>query len=165
MRAETGYALLLTLVVVGMGFALYATYETYVPSARAACAVSAFFSCAKVDTSGHTSLLGIPDWSIGVAGFVVLLILGALAFRTWHRPYLQAFALVSALGLLLSLYLGYIELAIIQGLCPVCLGTYLFNAGALLTALYLLRQSRPAASETARKPSAPAASGGDAPPS
>ena len=157
MQAQTGYALLMTFVLIGFGFALFATYETFVPSAEAVCSVNAFISCAKVDNSGHTSTLGIPDWSIGVAGYAVLLILGIRAFRSWNRNHLLAFTAVSAAGALVSLYLAYIELAVIQGLCPVCLGTYLFNAAALLTALYLLRLGRSGADDHGSRTPADAA--------
>jgi uncharacterized membrane protein len=142
MRAETAYALLVTFVIVGFAFALYATFETYDTAAQQTCSPTPYISCAKIDSSGQTSTLGIPDWSFGVAGYVALLILGLATYRTWDRNYLLAFAIVSGLGALLSLYLGYIELAVNQGICPICLGAYLSNAAALITALYLLRLSR-----------------------
>lgn len=139
MRAETAYALLIVLIFAGFAFAAFATYETFDPSAQQVCSISPYLSCAKIDNSGHTSTLGVPDWAIGVAGYLVLIVLGLLAARTWKREHLRWLTAVSLLGVLVSVYLAYIELVIIQGLCPVCLGTYLCNAGVLAMGLYLLR--------------------------
>lgn len=139
MRAETAYALLLVLIFAGFAFAAYATYETFNPAAQQACSISPYLSCSKVDNSGHTSTLGVPDWAIGVAGYLVLIVLGLLVAHTWKREYLKLLTAVSLLGALVSLYLAYVELVIIQGLCPVCLSTYLCNAGVLAMCVYLLR--------------------------
>jgi uncharacterized membrane protein len=142
MKAETAHAAVLLFVVAGLGLAVFATLETYYPPLQTACSVSAFFSCSKVDTSGHTTLLGIPDWAIGVGGFVVLLGLDIPLYRTWRRDLLKGVVAVSALGLVVSAYLAYVELAVIQALCPICFSTYVADALVFGLSFWLLRSGR-----------------------
>jgi uncharacterized membrane protein len=139
MRAETAYSLLMVVLFAGLGFSLFAWYETVNPAAQSVCSISKWISCSKIDHSGHTTILGIPDYAIGIAGYLVMIALGILAFRTYEQRYLRATTVVSGLGVALSAYLAYLELIVIQGLCPICLGAYLCNVGAFLVLLYLVR--------------------------
>ncbi len=139
MRADTAYSLAILLLVAGLAFSAYAWYETVNVSAQGVCSISSYVSCGKIDNSGHTTTFGIPDWAIGVAGYVVMLALGILAFRTYKRRYLEAVTVVSGLGLALSVYFAYLELIVIQGLCIICLGAYLCNLAAFLLLVYLVR--------------------------
>jgi uncharacterized membrane protein len=152
MRAETLHALLLLSIIVGLGFALFAYAESVDPALRTACSVDAFFSCSKIDTSGMTTTLGIQDYSWGIAGFVILLAFDVPLFRTWRRDLLTAVLGVSAIGVALSLYLGYLELVVIQGLCPICLGAYLSNAVAFGCAFALWWIGRGSAGTKAAPP-------------
>jgi uncharacterized membrane protein len=142
-KAESVHAALLLVVIAGLGLSAFATAETYLPSLQNGCSISPFFSCTAVDRSGHTTTLGVPDWAIGLAGFVVLLALEIPLYRTWRRDLLKAVVLVSALGLAVSAYLGYVELAVIHALCPVCFSTYLADAAVFGLSLWLLASSRP----------------------
>jgi len=150
MRAETLHALLLLSIIVGLGFAVFAYAESVDPALRSSCTVNPFFSCSKIDNSGMTTTLGIQDYAWGIGGFVILLALDIPLFRTWRRDLLTAIVGVSAIGVGLSLYLGYLELAVIQGLCPICLGAYLSDAVAFGSAFRLWWIGRKnAAAETA----------------
>ncbi|HEY6238413.1 MAG TPA: vitamin K epoxide reductase family protein [Thermoplasmata archaeon] len=142
MRAETTHAVILLAIVAGLGFALFAAYETVFPAAEGFCSVSPFFSCAAVDQSSHTTTLGVQDWAWGIAGFALLLALDVPLYRTWKRSWLVALTLASLAGALFSVYLAYVELGIIGALCPVCLGAYLCNAVVLGFALVLVRKAR-----------------------
>jgi uncharacterized membrane protein len=139
MRAETAYSLVIVLLLAGLAFSTYAWYETVNPAARGVCSFGSYFSCAKIDTSGDTTTLGLPDWGIGVAGYVVMLFLGILAYSTYKRPHLLAVTAVSGLGVAISAYFAYIELVIIQGICVICLGAYLCNLAAFLLLVFLVR--------------------------
>ncbi|MCI4363115.1 MAG: vitamin K epoxide reductase family protein [Thermoplasmata archaeon] len=133
------HRLLLVSILAGIGFSLYATAEVLDPALQSSCSVSAFFSCGAVDQSGHTSIGPLPDWSIGLGGFLVLLALDLPLLATFDARLLGAVLLLSGVGLGVSLYLGYVELDIIHALCPICLGAYLSNASILLLALLLTR--------------------------
>ena len=141
MRAESVHAALLIVVIVGLGLAVFAAVESIFPAAEGFCSVNSYVSCAKVDSSGHTTTLGIQDWAIGIAGFVLLLVIDIPLYRTWRPDLLKALVGLSALGVVVSAYFAYVELAIIQALCLVCFSTYLANGAVLVLSLYLLRTS------------------------
>ena len=141
MRAESLHAALLIVVIAGLGLSLYATYETFTPSAQAGCTINSKISCATVDQSGHTTTFGIPDWAIGVAGFALLLVLDVALYATWRPELLKAVVLVSGLGLVAAAYLLYVEVVVIGGLCPVCFSTYVVDGAAFGLSLQLWRLS------------------------
>ncbi|MCI4345773.1 MAG: vitamin K epoxide reductase family protein [Thermoplasmata archaeon] len=136
------HRLLLVGILAGIGFSLYATAEVLDPALQSSCSVSAFFSCGAVDQSGHTSIGPVPDWSVGLGGFLFLLALDLPLLATFNPRLLGAVMLVSGAGLAVSLYLGYVELDIIHALCPICLGAYLSNAFVFLTATVLVALRR-----------------------
>jgi uncharacterized membrane protein len=141
MRAESAHAALLVVIVAGLALAGFATYETFVPAAAGICSINQFVSCSAVDKSGHTSTLGVPDWAVGLGGFLVLLGLDVPLYRTWRRDLLKAVVVVSGLGLVASAYFAYVELAVIGALCPVCFSTYVADAAAFALSFWLLRSS------------------------
>jgi uncharacterized membrane protein len=149
MRAETAYALVIVLLLAGLSFATFSWAETVDPALQRTCSFSSFWNCGKIDNSGHTTTLGIPDWGIGIAGYVAMLALAFLSYRTFKREHLLILTTVSGLGLALSGYLAYLELVVIQAVCPICLGAYLCNLAAFLVLVYLVRltggRSEPAA--------------------
>jgi len=139
MKAETVHQLLLMGILIGLAFAVYAAIESVVPALQHSCSVNAYVSCGKIDSSGHTTTLGIQDYVWGIGGYLVLFALDVPLYRTWKREWLQAVTLLSGLGALLSIYFAYVELDVIQGLCPVCLGAYLSNVLVFGCAAYLMR--------------------------
>jgi uncharacterized membrane protein len=138
-RAETVHQLLLLGIILGLAFSLYAGYESTHPAAQGTCTLNGYVSCAKIDTSGHTTTLGIEDWLWGAGGFVLLLLLDIPLYRTWKREWLLPLTALSTVGVLLSLYFAYLEFAVIQGLCIICLGAYLSNVLVFGCAAYLMR--------------------------
>ena len=157
--AETLYALLLVLLLGGLAASLYAAYEVVNPAAAAVCSTSGYVSCSKVQSSGDTQVLGVPDWAVGVGGYVVMLLVGVLAYRTFDRRYLSLLLGLSGIGLLFSLFFVYEETVVIQALCPVCSTAHALNVGVLIVALTLWRMGRPAedgpGSPGTGRPSAP----------
>lgn len=142
MKAESVHAALLLLVIAGLGLATFAALETVIPALQNSCSVSQFFSCHAVDASGHTTILMVQDWAIGIAGFVVLLALEIPLFRTWRRDLLTGVLAVSGLGVVVAVYLGYVELDIIHALCPICFSTYVVDGLVFLLSLWLFLAGR-----------------------
>lgn len=141
-RAETAHALVLLALVAGLGLSVYAGYETVNPALQGSCSFTAYFSCAKIDTSGHTTTFGVEDYVWGIAGFVVMLALDIPLYRSWDRRLLEGLTVLSGLGAALSVYFAYVELAVIQGVCVICLGAYLANVVVLAFLLVLVRMGR-----------------------
>jgi uncharacterized membrane protein len=141
MRAESVHAALLIVVIAGLGLAVFSAIESLDPAFQGVCSFSVFFSCAAVDSSGHTTTFGVQDYAIGIAGFVLLLAVDIPLFRTWRRDLLKAMVGLSALGLGIAAYFAYVELAIIHAFCFVCFSTYVADAVVLILSLLLLRSS------------------------
>jgi len=139
MRSETLHAILPLVIVAGLAFSLFAAAETLDPALRGFCSVSPFFSCAKVDTSSHTSTLGIPDYLWGIGGFALMFGLDVQVYRLGRGRWLDALTALSGLGVLLSIYFASIELFLINAFCLVCFASYLCNVGTFVTALLLRR--------------------------
>ncbi len=136
----------LVYLAAGLGLiaSVYAGLESVEAGLRSSCTVNAFFSCSAVDASGRTSTLGIPDAAIGIAGFLAILVVAALAER--HRRdlrYHQGLLALTTGGVLFASYFAYVELAEIHALCPVCATAYAFGVLAWAGAIWLtLRVSR-----------------------
>lgn len=141
MRAATVHALVLLGACAGLVAAVYAGYESTHPALQGSCTITAFFSCAAVDQSGYTTVLGIQDYWVGIGGFLLLLALDIPLYRTWKRPWLLAVTGVSLLGLGFAAYFAYVELALIHAFCLVCFASYVADAVVAAGALYLVRSS------------------------
>ncbi|MCI4321875.1 MAG: hypothetical protein L3K05_06180 [Thermoplasmata archaeon] len=142
MRAESAHAALLVVIIVGLGLAVFSAVESLDPWFQGACYVNKVISCGAVDSSGHTTTLHVQDYTIGIAGFLLLLVVDIPLYRTWRLDLLRALVGLSALGLAVGAYFAYVELAIIHALCPVCFSTYVADAAVLVLSFYLLRTSR-----------------------
>jgi uncharacterized membrane protein len=137
--AKVVHRLLLLLILIGLAFSLYATLETLDPALQATCTVNSYLSCQAVDSSSFTHTGPIPDWAIGVGGFLLLLLLDLALLRTYEARWLNAVTVVAALGVVTAIYLGSIELFLIKAICPICLGAYLSGVAVLLVAIWLRR--------------------------
>ena len=141
MRSETLHAILPLAIVAGLALSLFAAAESLDKALQGFCSVNGYVSCSKVDQSAYTTTFGIPDYLFGIGGFVVLFALDVQVFRLGRGRWLDALILVSALGVLFSVYFGYLELGVIKALCLVCFGTYLANVATFVTAILLRRPS------------------------
>jgi uncharacterized membrane protein len=141
MRSETLHAILPLTIVAGLAFSLFSAAESIFPWLQGACSVNSYVSCQKVDASAFTTTFGIQDYLIGIGGFALLFVLDIQVYRLGRGRWLDALAVVSLVGLLFSVYFGYIELVKIGALCIVCFGSYLSNVGTFVTAILLRRPS------------------------
>jgi uncharacterized membrane protein len=162
-RAENLHALVLVALVLGLGASAFAAYESTHPSATSVCSVNSYVSCAKVDQSGQTTTLGVPDWAIGIGGYVAMLALDIPLIRTWRRDLLNGLTLLSLGGVGVSVYFAYVELVRIAALCPVCWSAYLCNLAAFgaLLALWVAGRSDPGAAPEADAGGSASAPSGD----
>jgi uncharacterized membrane protein len=141
MRSETLHAILPLAIVAGLAFSVFAAAESLDPALQGVCSISSFVSCHKIDVSHYTTTLGIPDYDLGIAGFVVLFALDIQVYRLGRGRWLDALTVVSVIGLGFSVYLAYLELVKIGALCLICFGAYLSNVATLATAAWLRRPS------------------------
>ena len=140
----------------GLIVSIYTYLETIQASLQKYCTINSYVSCGAVANSGKTTVLGIPDSFIGIGGFVLVLIVAALAERR-RRDLLwpEVLVLLTTVGVAFSLYFLYVELAEIQALCPVCLTAWVFGWIAWVASIALFRKVRAKArARAAEKPSA-----------
>jgi len=109
----------------GVIVSIFAALETYDASLRAVCSINAFLSCSKVDTSGLTSTLGVPDYLWGIGGFIVIFLVAAIAeARPRDKRWEYLLLLITTAGIGMAAYFLYVELALIGALCVVCAASY-----------------------------------------
>ena len=140
-----GDLLLLATVLAGFGVitSAYLTWQWYEAATSSWCDLNQVFSCTKVRESPYAAVAGIPTATVGVAGFAILLVLGALEFRGTERlgpwavdRWLLAFA---ALGSAIGVGLTLIEVFVIQAICILCVIGFALSAGILILAAALVR--------------------------
>jgi len=132
----------------GLILSLFATAEAYDTSLSGLCSVNSYVSCGAVLSSGLTTLLGVPDFAWGLGGFVLILVVAALAERNRRDPrWTYALLAVTTLGVAVALTLLYVELALIHAICPVCAAAYLMGGVSWVGAVAVVFRLR----ERARK--------------
>ena len=95
-------------------------------------------ACEQVQTSRYAELFGIPVAFYGVVGYAALLAVALLGLRPRflaERRVTLALALLSSAGLLLTLYLTYLELFVIHAICRWCVGSALIIVAIFVLAL------------------------------
>jgi uncharacterized membrane protein len=99
--------------------------------------------CSVVNSSSYSEVSGIPVALIGVGGYLVILALLLFEKRT-NFLILNGTMLVfglSLVGFLFTLYLIYVELALIHALCPFCVTSQItMTILFILSVIRLVRQ-------------------------
>jgi uncharacterized membrane protein len=137
------HRLTLLCLFVGLCFSLFSTAETYDPALQSSCSVNALFSCHNVDVSDWSHLGPIPDWSIGIGGFLLMFIAEGRIVQRYEPSRVHLLLLLSLGGVAVSIFLGSVEVFIIKSVCPICLGAYLSNVAVLGCVLTMERKKPP----------------------
>src|SRR5258708_22089556 len=99
--------------------------------------------CSKVNSSVYAEIYGIPVAVVGVGGYFAL---AALLFLEDRSKFLQQDGTLIIFGLaliafLFTLYLIYVEVALIKALCPFCLTSQVtMTIFFILSIIRLVRQ-------------------------
>jgi uncharacterized membrane protein len=122
----------------GLGL-IDAIYLTYVKYIGASIACSGLGDCAAVNNSAYSQLAGIPIALIGALGYLTLLglLLAEERWPVWDENFHYLQFGIALIGALYSVYLSYIEIAILRAVCPFCA----FSA-AMMVALFILSSIR-----------------------
>jgi uncharacterized membrane protein len=124
------------LCVIGLGVA---GYLTFVETQNVSAVCGPIGDCNSVQSSPYAKLFGfLPVGVLGLVGYVA--IIAAWAWGRWGKGILAVYApallLAMALfGVLFSLYLTYIELAVILAVCIWCLTSAVLMALVLILAV------------------------------
>ena len=122
-------AAMAALALAGLGVATYLTVVHY-SGGEPVCAVG--HGCVTVQESEYAELAGVPVALIGLIGYVA--ILASLALRGDTGRLVRV--AMTAGGFAFSVYLTYLELFVIDAICPWCVGSAVIMAALLVLAAY-----------------------------
>jgi uncharacterized membrane protein len=127
--------------LMGIGIAIY-TVNEYLTQNFTSCNINSQVSCGGVFQSGHTSLLGIPFYVMGLVWFPAVFAIGLFTSRLGKKAVNSQILLpVLMVGNVFTAYLWYLELAVIHIICPLCVSLYAVNyALTLIVLLQFLRE-------------------------
>ncbi len=91
--------------------------------------------CSEVNGSRYSEINGIPVAVLGVVGYAAILALLLLEgrFSFLQQNGMMAFFGISLMGFLFTLYLIYVEVALIKAYCPFCL-----TSQAVMTIIFII---------------------------
>jgi len=126
------YRISMILVVIGLAVSIYMTiYKA--TSNDALCLGSG--DCSTVNASRYSEVYGIPVASVGIAGYLAILLVQWFErrdkFFEKNGPIL-IFGMALT-GFLFTVYLIYVEFAILKALCPFCL-----TSQAAMTIIFII---------------------------
>jgi uncharacterized membrane protein len=131
----------IALAVIGLLVSIYMTIYK-VTSNEAMCVGSS--GCSEVNSSRYSEVNGIPVAVLGVVGYAAIL---ALLFLEQRPGFFQEngtmmFFGISLVGFLFTLYLIYVEVALIKAYCPFCLTSQaVMSIIFIISVVRLIRQS------------------------
>lgn len=132
--------LLLVCIFAGLALSAFAALEASIPPLQGACTVNAVISCQAVNESVYSRIGPIPIWALGLGGFILLLALAILFLRTRQGRWLSAIWIVAGFGLIVSVALVIVEVALIHAVCPVCLASYVADLAVFMVAWRMRRK-------------------------
>jgi uncharacterized membrane protein len=132
------------LALAGLGIAAYLTYARYAHAALA-CTTG---GCETVQSSEYATLAGIPVPVLGLAGYAAIL---ATAFVRGELGALAGLALALG-GFAFSIYLVYVQWAIIEAFCVWCLASDVVMLLLVVVSLLRVRATARAAALSAGSP-------------
>ena len=122
----------IALTIIGLLVSIYMTIYK-VTSNEAMCIGSS--GCSEVNASRYSEINGIPVAVLGVIGYASILALlfleNRLSFFQENGP--MIFFGVSLIGFLFTVYLIYLEIALIKAYCPFCL-----TSQAVMTIIFII---------------------------
>ena len=134
------YRISVVLVVIGLAVSIYMTIYK-VTSNDAMCLGSG--DCSAVNASRYSEVYGIPVGSIGVAGYFAILMVHWFERRDKffeNNGPMLIFGMALT-GFLFTLYLIYIEFAVLNAICPFCLTSQIsMTIIFIISVIRLIRQ-------------------------
>jgi uncharacterized membrane protein len=121
-----------------------ALYLTWIKIAGGKAACAGVGDCEAVNASADSEIAGMP---VAALGATMYLLIGVLIWLEAHRPALTEWAQLAVfgltlLGLVFSGWLTYVEIEILQEICPYCIvSAVLVGAIFLLSVIGLLHES------------------------
>jgi uncharacterized membrane protein len=109
--------------IVGAAVAGLALWHHYGHDSSSFCNINATFDCDVVNRSSYSRIAGVPVALAGLLSYLLMLGLAGFQQRKPETPALLLF--LSASGFVFSLYLTYVEAAVLRTWCILCLTSLL----------------------------------------
>ena len=121
--------------LVGLALSVYLTIEHYTSPTILACPATATINCAKVTTSSYSVIAGVPVAVLGLLYYVGMAIL--VSPPAWRIRRLDLVRVAgAALGVLMVLYLVWVELFRVFAICLWCTAVHVCTLVLLGTILW-----------------------------
>ena len=137
--------ILLVLAILGIIDAVYLTYEHF-SDVILPCTVNRLIpflsDCGAVLRSQYALIFGVPIALIGLAYYIILSSVTALAIFTEKKLFWFLFLFQSMLGTFVSFYLMFIQFIVLRGFCQYCTFSALISFTIFTLALAWLDQER-----------------------
>jgi uncharacterized membrane protein len=111
----------ISVVLAAIGF-IDALYLTYVKLSHQQVYCGGSGECETVNSSSYAEIGGVPIALLGMGAYIVIMALLFLETRGdfWHANARLIIFGISLIGILYSVYLTYIEIAVLHAICPYC---------------------------------------------
>jgi uncharacterized membrane protein len=131
----------ITAVILSLVGALDSAYLAILKITGSVAACSNFGDCDAVNSSRYAEIGGVPIALLGLLGYLALLgmIIFEIRYPNWKEGLRLAFFGFTLAGVIYSIYLTYIEVAILRAICPFCVISAVVMIGLFIIALYRLR--------------------------
>ncbi len=129
-------------LIAAIGF-IDALYLSWVKLAHTEVFCGGSSNCSTVNSSRYAEIYGIPIAFLGLGAYIVILILLSLEGRnnSWKELFPLVIFGMSLIGSLYSIYLTYVEIAVIKAVCPYCVVSAVMMLFLLVVSI--LRLARP----------------------
>jgi len=126
------------LAIVGL---LDSLYLSYIKLANQTASCDLIGDCEKVNNSRYAVIGGVPIAVLGAAGYLLILVLLYLDRPPTGGPESVRFAFfgLTLAGTLYSIYLTYLELFVLEAICPFCALSAVVMVGLFALSLVRLR--------------------------
>ena len=120
---------------------LDSVYLSYIKLANQTASCDLFGDCEKVNNSRYAVIGGVPIAVLGAAGYLLILVLLYLDRPSAGGPESVRFAFfgLTLAGTLYSIYLTYLELFVLEAICPFCALSAVVMVGLFVLSLVRLR--------------------------
>jgi len=135
-----GYPTLAVIILSLIG-AVDSAYLAWLKITGSVAACSNVGDCNAVNSSRYAEISGIPIAFLGLLGYLAILGLTVfeVRFPNWKEGLHLAFFGFTLAGTLYSIYLTYVEVAILRAICPYCVISAVAMIGLFIIAIYRLR--------------------------
>jgi uncharacterized membrane protein len=137
---ERDWSWIAAVVLAAIGL-LDALYLSYVKLANQTASCRLIGDCEAVNNSRFAEIGGVPIAVLGAAGFLLILVLLYLDRPGAGHPDAVRFAFfgVTLAGTLYSIYLTYLEIFVLQAICPFCVLSAVVMVGLFVLSIVRLR--------------------------